>query len=385
MRGQEVLDWLGTNRVPMTLLSSALIVVFVASSLLVGRGPKAIVVGKVETTASPTPAPEPPEERPVPSRFHPDPLLGASGSGPGGAVAFRGAVNVPKDLQFFLVIGSDARPGEDMTRTRADSIHIAAIDPKLKKGTILGFPRDSYVNIPGYGTRKINSALALGGPQLLARTLHDLTGFPISHYAVTGFDGFVRMTNALGGVDIYVPYDMDDRAYSGANFKKGWHHMNGNQVLAFSRNRHSANGGDFGRSQNQGSVILDTLRKLRAQTSNESGIRKWVKVLYSYAKLDLSLEDAVQLGVFARQIAPANLINVVTPGRATYAGGQSVVVLTDDAYRLFRDIGADALADGREHREAPKPTAKPTPKPTGPPKPSPLPVPSPTPSNILPL
>jgi len=348
-------------------------------------GSKPIVIGKVNSTPSPTVVPIVPEGRPVPAALNPSPLLGASGRPPGLAIAFRGAVNVPKDLQFFLIIGSDARPGEAFDHTRGDSIHIAAIDPRTRKGTLLGIPRDSYVPIPGHGTQKINSALAYGGPQLLAQTVHNLTGFPISYYAVTGFQGFVQITNDLGGVDIYVPYDMDDRSYSGADFKKGWHHMDGNQVLAFSRDRHSLPNGDFGRSENQGTVILDALAKLRAQTSDESGIRKWLKILFAYGRLNLNFEDAVRLGVFARQIRPRDLINVVTPGTSQSVNGQSVVVLGDDAYRLFRDIGADALADGKEHREAPPatPAPKPAPTPTPAPHTTPVPLPSPTPSGIL--
>jgi len=366
-------------------VASALVLVLSISALAFRGGSKPIVIGKVDMTPSPTVVPIVPEGRPVPAALNPNPLLGAGGGPPGSALAFRGAVNVPKDLQFFLIIGSDARPGEPFDHTRGDSIHIAAIDPRIRKGTILGIPRDSYVPIPGHGTQKINSALAYGGPQLLAQTIRDLTGFPISYYAVTGFDGMVKMTNALGGVDVDVPYDMNDTAYSGANFKKGWHHMDGNQVLAFSRDRHSLSNGDFGRSYNQGTVILDALAKLRSQTSNESGIRKWLKILFAYARLNLNFEDAVRLGVFARQLAPGNLINVVTPGTAENVNGQSVVVLGDDAYRLFRDIGADALADGKEHRQAPPPTPAPKPKPTPAPVHSPIPLPSPTPSGILPI
>jgi LCP family protein required for cell wall assembly len=364
----------------MTAIGLVLILAVLAAAFR--GGPKPIVVGKLDTTPAPTVLPE---GRPVPAALRPSPLLGDSGSGPGAALAFRGAVDVPKDLQFFLVIGSDARPGEPYDHTRGDSIHVVAIDPRIQKGTILGIPRDSYVPIPGHGTQKINSALAYGGPQLLARTVRDLTGFPISYYAVTGFDGFVKMTNALGGVDVYVPYDMNDTAYSGADFKKGWHHMDGNQALAFCRDRHSLSNGDLGRSYNQGSVILDALAKLRATTSDGSGIRRWLHVLFAYARLDLNFDDAVRLGVFARQLRPANLINVVTPGTPENVGGQSVVVLGEAAYRLFRDIGADALADGKEHRETPPPT--PAPKPTATPRPTstPFPLPSPTPRGILPL
>src|ERR671925_299409 len=296
-----------------------------------------IVVGRVHATPLATTEPGP-TEIPLPKEYRPRPLLSSSGRGPGAALEFRGAVNVPSDLLFFLVIGSDARPGQDMTRARADSIHIAAVDPLVREGTVLGLPRDSYVNVPGHGRRKINSALALGGPQLMAQTVRELTGLPISHYAVTGFEGITRITDELGGVDINVPYRMNDR-YSGANFEPGWHHMDGNQVLAFSRARHGVPGGDFGRSQNQGRVIVHALEKLRAETSNERGIRHWLGILYKHARLDMSMSDAARLGVLARQIVPSSLRNVVASGSAQGRGGQSVVVLDERAYELFRDVG----------------------------------------------
>lgn len=351
-----------------------LVLAAIATGLIVRSREPSIVVGRVRETPASTLA-DIETEAPVPSRLAPDPLLTAKRSGPGAALAFRGAVNVPGDLLFFLVVGSDARPGQDMTRARADSIHIAAVDPLVRKGTIIGLPRDSWVNVPGHGQRKINSALTLGGPQLMARTVRELTGLPISHYAVTGFEGMVRIADELGGVDINVPYRMNDR-YSGARFEPGWHHMDGNQVLAFSRARHGVPGGDFGRSENHGRVMLHTLEKLRAETSDERGIRRWLGVLYRHARLDMSLEEAVELGKLARQIVPSSLRNVVASGSSQNRNGQSVVVLDDRAYELFRDVGADAQADGKTQRSTPEPTPEPTPRPT--PRGTPSPTPRPT-------
>jgi LCP family protein required for cell wall assembly len=250
-----------------------------------------------------------------------------------------------------------------------------------RKGSIVGIPRDSWVNIPGYGTRKINSALALGGPDLLVRTIRDLTGLPISYYAITAFDGIVKIVDTLHGVDINVPYRMND-SFSGARFEPGWHHMDGRQVLAFSRDRHDVPGGDFGRSENQGRVILAALAKLRHETSDESGIRRWLGVLFSYGWLDMPMTDAVKLGVLARQIDPSGMYDVVAPGTTESRGGQSVVILSDGAYALFRDVGADALADGKIHRATPPPTPKP--KPTATPVPTTVPVPTTTPGVTLP-
>ena len=97
---------------------------------------------------------------------------------------------MPDGLVFVLAIGSDARPGSDPRRGNADSIHLLAVDPATGSGTVLGLPRDAWVEIPGRGKGKINSALRLGGPQLLAETFRKLTGLPVHYTILTGFDGF---------------------------------------------------------------------------------------------------------------------------------------------------------------------------------------------------
>ncbi len=336
-----------------------------------------IVIGTAEPDPEPDPTGEPgPPEIDAPE-LAPDtgPGVKQPSGGPRDAIAFRGAVDVPEHLHFFLVMGSDARPGQDVRRSRSDSIHVVAVDPRTRRGTVLGIPRDSYVDVPGHGKRKINSALALGGPQLAVRTVRDLTGLPISHYAVTAFAGIVSIVDELGGVDVYVPYRMSDRN-SGAYFEKGWHRMDGREVLAFSRNR-GVPGGDFGRQENIGRVILHALEKMRAEVADQDGIRQWVDVLFRHAFLDMSAGEAARLGSLARHLAPADLGNVVAPGRSQRRGGQSVVVLSEEAYRIFRDVGADAVADGRTD---PPPAATPTPTPVATPEPPPAPTPTPAPA-----
>jgi polyisoprenyl-teichoic acid--peptidoglycan teichoic acid transferase len=270
------------------------------------------------------------------------PLKGANGRPYGAPLVFRSDVPVPEDLVFVLVAGSDARPGEDIRRTRADSLHILAVNPRTLTGSVIGIPRDAWVEVPGRGQQKINQALPLGGPRLLADTVRHLTGLPIHFYVLTGFRGMTSMVDELGGVDIFVDRPMNDSA-SGARFAAGWHHFNGSEALAYSRNRNNAPNGDFGRSENQGKLILATLAKARAEIEDDSGIDRWLGVLFRHVDLDVGFDDVRTLARFGRTLDPSAITNLVVPGRTGYAsGGQSVVFLGDDAARIFLDLRADA-------------------------------------------
>lgn len=333
----------------------ALVVALVAGTLwLTSSRDVEVVVGKTKPSTSVAPTTStvvvevPPPDLGRPPVPEPGPaagLKGANGRGYGSALTFRSNVPVPKDLRFILVAGSDARPGEDMARTRADSIHLLAVNPRTLEGTVLGFPRDAWVQIPGYGNRKINQALALGGPQLLAETVRNLTGLPVHYWVLTGFGGLTSMVDELGGVDIYLDRRMND-ANSGARFEPGWHHFNGTEALAFSRDRKSVPHGDFSRSENQGKLILAALAKLRAEVADDSGLARWTGVLLRHVRLDVPRSDLPALAALARRLAPERVRNAVVPGKVGYAGSQSVVYLGEDAARIFADLRPDAVLGG---------------------------------------
>lgn len=259
----------------------------------------------------------------------------------GPAIPFVGDVAMPDGLVFVLIAGSDARPGERVDRARSDSIHLLAINPRAGTGTVLGFPRDSYVEIPGHGKGKINTAMAIGGPDLLAETVQHLTGLPVDWWVVTSFDGLTAMVDALGGVIINVERRMADRN-SGAFFERGYHHLSGRETLAFSRDRHSTAQGDLSRSKNQGTVVLAALAKMRIEVGDMDGIGRWARVLWDHVRIEASFDDVLRLGALARGLDPGALTNVVAPGEVGSAGRQSVVYLTDDAERLFEDLRDDA-------------------------------------------
>ncbi|HYH51458.1 MAG TPA: LCP family protein [Acidimicrobiia bacterium] len=273
----------------------------------------------------------------------PIPTLAAPNGKPWAApIPFTTQQEVPDGLVFILVAGSDARPGEELTKTRADSLHLLCVNPETGQGTLLGFPRDSWVEIPGHGRGKINNALALGGPNLLAKTVRRLTGLPVDYYVLTGFKGLIAMVDELGGVDVHVDRRMNDKA-SGARFQRGWHHMTGGQALAYSRNRTDVEQGDLSRSEHQGELMLAALAKMRSEVADDGGVARWISVLVKHAKLDVPLNKLPQLGALARRLDPARIKNIVAPGRLGFASRQSVVFLTTEAARMFEDLRPDAV------------------------------------------
>jgi LCP family protein required for cell wall assembly len=269
-------------------------------------------------------------------------LLGPDGRPYGSPLVFTSGVPIPADLLFILVVGSDARPGEDLRRSHADSIHLLAVNPRTLQGTVLGFPRDSWVEIPGHGNGKLTSAMAIGGPELLSQTVRRLTGLPVHYWVLTGFTGLSNMVDELGGVDVFVERRMNDRN-SGTNFEPGWHHFDGRQALSFSRDRHSVPNGDFDRSRNQAALLLAGLSKLRAEVGDDAGLQRWLDVLLRHAELDAPARQLMPLAALARRLDPASMSNVVTPGRVGTAGGQSVVFLGQEAANIFLDLRPDAV------------------------------------------
>ncbi|HSK07381.1 MAG TPA: LCP family protein, partial [Acidimicrobiia bacterium] len=164
--------------------------------------------------------------------------------------------------RLVAVVGSDARPWEDVVTSRADSIHIIGLDG-AGGGGIVGVPRDSFVPVAGGGSRKINASLANHGTEGMMQTFRDLTGLPLEGYVLTGFLGFQELLgNVLGGIDLVVPYAIRDAA-SGADFEPGAQYVNGPEALAFARARKVFANGDFTRSANQGLILIDAAKNLR--------------------------------------------------------------------------------------------------------------------------
>ncbi|HPE13373.1 MAG: LCP family protein [Actinobacteria bacterium] len=160
----------------------------------------------------------------------------------------------------YLLVGSDSRVGlsaKEQKRLhtgstegqRTDTIMIMHV-PLIGAPTLVSIPRDSWVGIPGYGQGKINSAFALGGPQLMITTVEEATGLHIDNYVEIGFAGVADTTDALGGVRLCPDRRYND-ANSGLKVKKGCQIMDGQDALAYVRMRYADPRGDLGRVERQ--------------------------------------------------------------------------------------------------------------------------------------
>jgi polyisoprenyl-teichoic acid--peptidoglycan teichoic acid transferase len=248
---------------------------------------------------------------------------------------------------FVLAIGSDARPGvcEPVERCLADSIHLIGINPKERGGSIVGLPRDSYVEIPGVGTRKINDALFNGGPELVVETVEQLVGVEIDYYFLTSFVGFRHMVNDVGGLEVELPYSV---AASGGlpTIAAGRQVLDGALALALARNRKGVPNGDFSRSENQGLLLMAALERFRKDMRNDPlSVFTWVLSGLRHIQTELSAGEMFQLALAAMTIEPNRVVNRVAPGSIGFAGEASVVFLGGEAEAMFQDVADDGLLE----------------------------------------
>jgi LCP family protein required for cell wall assembly len=241
---------------------------------------------------------------------------------------------------FLLAVGNDGRPGD--TSTRGDAIHLIGVNPTLRKATILDFPRDTGLPIPGHGVDKVNSSHVDGGAALEAQTLGNAVGVQVPYAIDVGFGGFVDMINDMGGLQVNVPEAMND-ANSAAHFPAGPMKMSGATALAFARNRHQFPTGDLKRSENQGYLILQALAQLRAQNTGPVGTLTALANLGRHTQLSgISLDDLYDLGRLGLSIDPGNVRNVVVP---VVQGSGTRLNLGAGAQSLFADFADDGVLE----------------------------------------
>jgi LCP family protein required for cell wall assembly len=241
--------------------------------------------------------------------------------------------------RLVLVIGSDARPGQNPLGYRADSLHLIGTVPASGAGAIVGIPRDAWVEASYGGNNKFTNVMASRGPEVVLETARNLTGLPLEGYLVTGFLGFEQLVDAFGGFDFDVPFAMAE-PQSKAYFAAGLQLFSGADALAFARNRTLA-GGDFTRSFHHGLLMIAALRKV--QSLGFGDLPRLLELLVEYTWTDLDAEQLLTLGASAYELDPETLTNMVVEGQVGTAGSASVVFLTEEAFSTFEDLADGAL------------------------------------------
>ncbi len=241
-----------------------------------------------------------------------------------------------------LVLGSDARPGAAAGVSRMDSIHIVTAVPDQQAGTILGYPRDSWVETD-YGEMRINALTASRrGPDALFSFYTENWGIPLDGYILTAFSGFEGLITAtIGKLLIDLPRSVPSLKYW-PGFRSGEQRLTPARTLELARTRKGVPGGDFTRSWNQGLIMLATLTML--QQGSIDDVPVLLGELVKYTETNLTPTDLIQLGAAAFTLDIAKIDNVVLPGtlgRAT--GGASVVFLDPEAEGIVADVVDDGL------------------------------------------
>jgi len=191
----------------------------------------------------------------------------------------------------YVLMGSDSRDVGNAGHGRSDVLMVMHLAADRKSAYMISFPRDMYVPIPGHGKNKINAAFAYGGPPLTVRTLEGLLDTRMDHVALIDFDGFINLTEELGGVKVYNKYPSTTGGYK---FPVGNVNLQGEQALAYVRERKQLPHGDLDRAERQRVVLRAILAKgLAKETiSNPFKFVNFVRGVAQHVSVDDRLTES---------------------------------------------------------------------------------------------
>jgi len=214
--------------------------------------------------------------------------------------------------------------GEDNTSRRratgyglSDTIMVAAVDLDSKTVRAISIPRDTRVQVPGYGFQKINAAYAFGGPALATQAAQAVLRVPVDYFIKTDIAGLKNVVDLVGGVGIEVEKDMhytDRRGGLYINLRKGYRHLDGDKALQYVRFRRDTMG-DLTRIQRQQNFLRALAREIMAP-------RNWVHLpgivdeMYrkQYVRTDMNAKDLLALARLARDVPPEQMEMATAPG-----------------------------------------------------------------------
>ncbi|MDR7160055.1 LCP family protein [Arthrobacter sp. BE255] len=284
---------------------------------------------------------------------------GAAGGAPGAGPAAAGtpASDSGRSLNI-LVMGSDSRGATTEEATsgagsnqRADTLMLVHIPADRSKIYSISLMRDLWVGIPDHGHAKINAALAFGGVPLMVQTVESIFGQRIDHIAMIDFEGFVGLTDALGGVQVDIPAPFVSY-HDQISFPAGPNTLDGKHALEFVRERYAFADGDYQRVRNQQAFVKALLAKnLSADTLlNPLKVHNVVSAMAPFISVDGGLDAATIAGlaVELKDVRPRDMVMFTLPtrGTGTSTDGQSIV-LTDPVAidALSAAMAADTLGD----------------------------------------
>ena len=274
---------------------------------------------------------------------------------------------------LLLGHGGAGHAGPELT----DTIIFSSFRPSTSEIGMMSIPRDLIVPIPGYGYRKINHVNAYGelnesgsGPAAASDVIGELVDQEVHYYVKVDFDGFEKLIDAVGGVDVHVDNSFTDYTYptkddlvQTVTFEEGWHHMDGETALQFSRSRHGTNGegSDFARSARQQKVILAVKEKVLspAVLLSPGRLNKMVELFQQSVETNLTFWEMIKIAGYAPDIQSDNVNHYVldaSPASPLYSsninGAYVLLPKRDDwsevrsiASNLFTAEGGRALAE----------------------------------------
>lgn len=215
-------------------------------------------------------------------------------------------VNIPDRYLNIVLLGSDKRPHSGAWRT--DSMIIVSVDTENNIVRLLSLPRDLWVYIPGHGDERINTAELWGelarkgsGPERVKQTIYYNLGIPIHYYVRVDFQGFMRIVDTVGGIDVDVECPLSD-----INLSAGVHHMDGKQALRYARSRYSTN--DFDRGRRQRKVLMALWEQALTLDIVPRLPELWRTMSDSY-QTDLTLEQVINLAYVGVQLKPNRILS----------------------------------------------------------------------------
>ncbi|TDD81044.1 LytR family transcriptional regulator, partial [Actinomadura darangshiensis] len=245
----------------------------------------------------------------------------------------------------WLLIGSDRRADIPSMGARSDTIMLVHLSGRGDRVSVIAIPRDAWVPVPGHGDAKINAAFSFGGPSLLIRSVERLTHVRVDHYAALDFGGFVKMTDALGGVDVTITKKTHDPMHD-RTWQAGHQHLEGVEALDFVRQRWNLPGGDLDRIKRQ-QAFLHALADKALDTRNPIKIDRFIRAATRSVTVDDSVSSGTLRGL-ARRLLKTSLLEYLTApvAKMDERDGQSVVLLDEDGTReLFTDVREDRVGD----------------------------------------